>query len=69
MNCILEKCILVAGKDQEQYFLLIPNDSINEKWRYWKFASWHSGEHKFENLHHYFKDVLEFCENQSLEDN
>lgn len=69
MGCILEKCILIAGKDQEQYFLLIPNDSINEKWRYWKFANWHPGEHEFEGLHHYFKDVLEFCENQSLEDN
>ncbi|WP_449398688.1 SMI1/KNR4 family protein [Chryseobacterium wanjuense] len=67
MGNVLKKSILIAGKDEEQYFLLIPGENVNGKWKYWKFANWQPGEHEFENLHHYFKDVLEFCEKESLE--
>src|ERR1700754_488506 len=39
----LARSILIAGIDQEQYFLLIP-PAVNEStWRYWKFANWLPG--------------------------
>lgn len=60
----LEDAILVGGKSEEQYFLLLPPKFKNEKWKYWKFANWHPGEHPFENLAEYFKDVLEFIVNE-----
>ena len=60
----LENCILTAGKDEEQYFLLIPPKNDNEKWRYWKFANWYPGEHECEILYDYFRDVLEFMEKE-----
>ena len=60
----LENSILVAGKDEEQYFLLIPPKNENEKWKYWKFANWMAGEQEFANLETYFKDVLDFMEKQ-----
>jgi len=59
----LENSILVAGKDEEQYFLLIPPKDENSKWRYWKFANWIPGKEEYENLELYFRDVLEFCKN------
>ena len=60
----LENSILIAGKDEEQYFLLIPPKMENEKWKYWKFANWYPGEHEFENLDLYFLDVLKFMEKE-----
>ncbi|WP_236010649.1 SMI1/KNR4 family protein [Flavobacterium chungangense] len=56
----LKNAILIAGIEEEQYFLLIPPESENEEWKYWKFANWYPGEHPFGNLNEYFKDVLEF---------
>ncbi|MCU7616116.1 SMI1/KNR4 family protein [Chryseobacterium sp. PBS4-4] len=64
---ILERSILIAGKDQEQYFLLIPPNDENGKWRYWKFASWQAGENEFENLDSYFKNVLKFYEKENTQ--
>ena len=60
----LEKSIVVGGINEEQYFLLIPPNSTNEKWKYWKFANWYPGEHEFENLESYFNDALEFINDQ-----
>ena len=60
----LETAILVGGKLEEQYFLLLPPKNGNEKWKYWKFAHWFPGEEPFENLTEYFKDVLEFIVNE-----
>ncbi|HBR53462.1 MAG TPA: SMI1/KNR4 family protein [Flavobacteriaceae bacterium] len=62
----LEKSILVGGINQEQYFLLIPPNSTNEKWKYWKFANWHPGEEEHESLKSYFKEVLNFL-NETIE--
>ncbi len=62
----LRNSLLIAGKGQEQYFLLIPVDSAKGKWKYWKFSNWHPGEHEYKGLKDYFKDVLEFCEKESL---
>tara|TARA_R110000744_G_scaffold379132_1_gene496479 strand:- start:628 stop:1146 length:519 start_codon:yes stop_codon:yes gene_type:complete len=62
----LEKSILVGGINQEQYFLLIPPNSTNEKWKYWKFANWHPGEEEHESLESYFKEVLNFL-NETIE--
>lgn len=56
----LKNAILIAGIEEEQYFLLIPPESGNEEWKYWKFANWYPGEHPFENLKDYFEDVLQF---------
>jgi cell wall assembly regulator SMI1 len=60
----LENAIIVAGILEDQYFLLLPPKSENEKWIYWKFANWYPGEHAFENLKHYFENVLEFIVNE-----
>jgi hypothetical protein len=56
----LKNAILIAGREEEQYFLLIPPESENEEWKYWKFANWYPGEHPFENLKDYFEDALQF---------
>ena len=63
----LENSILIAGKDQEQYFLLIPPNKHIKKWRYWKFANWYPGEHEFESLSEYFITVKEFMEKEYKE--
>lgn len=60
----LEKSILVGGINEEQHFLLIPSDLKRGKWKYWKFANWYPGEVEYENLEHYFNDVLEFMKEQ-----
>ena len=60
----LEKSILVGGINQEQYFLLIPPNSTNEKWKYWKFANWNPGEEEHKNLESYFMEVLSFMNEQ-----
>lgn len=60
----LENSILIAGKDEEQYFLLIPPNNGAENWRYWKFANWYPGEHEFSSLYNYFLDVKTFLENK-----
>lgn len=62
----LEKSILIGGINQEQYFLLIPPDLTNRKWKYWKFANWHPGEEEHESLELYFKNVLNFI-NETIE--
>jgi len=56
----LENSIIIGGISEEQYFLLLPPKSENEKWKYWKFANWMAGEQPFENLKEYFEYVLEF---------
>lgn len=60
----LEKSIIVGGINQEQYFLLIPPNSTNEKWKYWKFANWYPGEEEHINLESYFTEVLNFMNEQ-----
>ncbi|MCX2743355.1 SMI1/KNR4 family protein [Mangrovivirga sp. M17] len=52
----LSKSIIIAGKQEEQWFLLIPPQEKSEKWRYWKFASWIPGEIEYKNLKDYFLD-------------
>ncbi|WP_337967806.1 SMI1/KNR4 family protein [uncultured Flavobacterium sp.] len=56
----LENAILIAGREEEQYFLLIPPTSNSPEWNYWKFANWHPGEQPYKNLKDYFEDVLQF---------
>lgn len=58
----LARAILIGGINEEQYFLIIPPKSYEEKWKYWKFASWIPGEFSFENLIDYFINVLEDLE-------
>lgn len=53
----LNKSIIVAGKGEEQWFLLIPPIDENDKWKYWKFASWIPGEIEYNNLTEYFLDA------------
>jgi len=50
----LRMSIIVAGLQEEQYFLLIPPSSDNKNWKYWKFASWIPGEIEYEDLMDYF---------------
>ena len=62
----LVKSILVGGINEEQYFLIIPSDLKGGKWKYWKLANWYPEEEEYENLESYFKNVLEFI-NEQLE--
>jgi cell wall assembly regulator SMI1 len=61
---ILEKSIIVAGIGEEQSFLLIPPDPQNKNWRYWKFAAWIPGAETYDNLKHYFSEVLDFMKSE-----
>ena len=63
----LENSILIAGKNEEQYFLLIPPKNVNEKWKYWKFANWYPGEHEFSGLSEYFKETKNYLEKEYAE--
>ena len=56
----LETAIIIGGKSEEQSFLLLPPNSANEKWRYWKFADWYPGEEPVENLKAHFEEVHRF---------
>ncbi|RKR10378.1 SMI1/KNR4 family protein SUKH-1 [Flavobacterium sp. 90] len=56
----LENAILIAGREEEQYFLLIPPTSNSPEWNYWKFANWYPGEQPYKDLKDYFEDVLQF---------
>ncbi|RYE23783.1 MAG: SMI1/KNR4 family protein [Sphingobacteriaceae bacterium] len=56
----LNNAIVVAGLDEEQYFLLIPPTPAFSDWKYWKFANWIPGEQAFDNLEQYFESVLKF---------
>lgn len=60
----LESSICIAGKNDEQQFLLIPPNASNEDWRYWKFAAWIPGEEVYENLKDYFQSQLSFLEEE-----
>ena len=53
----LNQSIIVAGKQEEQWFLLIPPIEENDTWKYWKFASWIPGEIEYKNLTEYFLDT------------
>lgn len=54
----LAKSIIIAGKQEEQWFLLIPPTDKNDNWKYWKFASWIPGEIEYKNLTEYFLDTI-----------
>jgi cell wall assembly regulator SMI1 len=54
----LNKSIIVAGKQEEQWFLLIPPTGTKKNWKYWKFASWIPGEIEYKNLTEYFLDTI-----------
>lgn len=58
----LARSILIGGIKEEQSFLIIPPKSIDDHWKYWKFASWIPGESPFQNLFDYFTSVLENME-------
>lgn len=63
---LLHRSICIGGKDEEQYFLLIPPVDAEENWRYWKFADWIPGEEVFEGLAPYFQYIESFM-NESLD--
>ncbi len=54
----LARSIIVAGKNEEQHFLLIPPNDTDKNWKYWKFACWIPGELEYKNLQEYFLDTL-----------
>jgi cell wall assembly regulator SMI1 len=56
----LKRAVVIAGLNDEQYFLLIPPSSSLDKWQYWKFANWIPGEQRYESLVNYFDSVLDF---------
>lgn len=61
---LLAQSIIVGGINQEQYFLLIPPNSLENKWKYWKFANWQPGEEAYNNMESYFMEVLNFMNEQ-----
>jgi len=56
----LEESILIAGKNEEQQFLLIPPTAKRSEWKYWKFANWHAGEREFKGIQDYIESVISF---------
>ncbi|WP_237589861.1 SMI1/KNR4 family protein [Polaribacter sargassicola] len=58
----LFKSIIIGGKNEEQWFLIIPPTKENESWKYWKFASWIPGEEEYQNLTEYFLEVTDEIE-------
>lgn len=56
----LEDSILIAGKVEEQKFLLIPPSNKIKEWRYWKFANWIPGEEEFDGINAYLEYVINF---------
>lgn len=56
----LSRSIIVGGRNQEQYFLLVPPLSESGEWEYWKFASWIPGEDPYEGMENYFINALDF---------
>ncbi|PWK77536.1 SUKH superfamily protein [Mucilaginibacter oryzae] len=61
----LERSIVVAGIDAEQYFLLVPPLPGAVNWKYLKFANWIPGSIYYENLEAYFRNVLHFMQKHS----
>ncbi|EHQ26307.1 SMI1/KNR4 family protein [Mucilaginibacter paludis] len=61
----LNRAIVVGGLNDEQYFLLIPPDSSDGKWQYWKFANWIPGEKRYGSLKDYFTSVLDLMKEVS----
>jgi hypothetical protein len=62
-----QRVIIIGGIKEEQSFLLIPPDSANSKWKYWKFASWIPGEEPYVDLNDYFNRALDFMKEQEKE--
>jgi hypothetical protein len=62
----LKRAIVIAGMDDEQYFLIIPSELSDNTWQYWKFANWIPGEERYENLESYLQSVFDFMKNLSL---
>lgn len=58
---------MIAGLEDEQQFLIIPPNSKNGNWKYWKFANWIPGEEEYENLKDYLENVIEFLDDQISE--
>ncbi len=59
---ILRTSILIAGLNESQHVLLIPQKN---KWMYWEFAHWIPGERPFRNLKSYFKNVFDFFKEET----
>jgi hypothetical protein len=60
----LEASILIGGLNEEQCSLLIPPHLNSGKWGYWKFASWHPGEVRYNSLKEYLMHELEFMKGE-----
>lgn len=58
----LSNSIMIAGREEEQQFLLIPPSAESDKWKYWKFANWIPGEEAYEDLTSYFERVIDLLE-------
>lgn len=63
----LTRSILIAGKDEEQQFLLVPPILEQREWKYWKYANWIPGEEEYSDLKTYLQSVLDFIDD-SLEE-
>lgn len=61
---LLATSILVAGRDEEQQFLLLPPHTHSPHWQYWKFAHWIPGEEPYDNLTAYFDSVVVFMQEE-----
>lgn len=54
----LRDSILVAGKLEEQQFLLIPPKGERKEWQYWKFANWIPGEEEYTDIKGYSETLI-----------
>ncbi|MCO5937364.1 SMI1/KNR4 family protein [Mucilaginibacter sp. RB4R14] len=61
----LSRSILIAGLNDEQYFLLVPPNADNLNWKYLKFANGIPGIHSYNDLESYFTSVLDLLKQLS----
>ncbi len=62
ISSVLNRSIIIAGINEEQWFLIIPPKNQSDKWKYWMFANWIPGEIEYQNLQEYFLHVTESVE-------
>lgn len=58
----LNRSIIIAGINEEQWFLIIPPKDQSDKWKYWIFAHWIPGEIEYQNLQEYFLQLINSIE-------
>ncbi len=68
----LERSILVGGKEtlvEDIFFVIIPPNLKDKRWKYWKWADWNPNEESYLNLEEYFDDMIAFMKKEIMNSN